>query len=82
MLVCVFIDMQLEVVEIALDQSGPSNERKIALIDKNRDLYVTSVRHLGRETKICKLGETGRRKLMWQMCRDSLFLPTSAANTG
>ncbi|KAI4815665.1 hypothetical protein KUCAC02_005802, partial [Chaenocephalus aceratus] len=47
---------KLEVVEIALDQSGPSNERKIALIDKNRDLYVTSVRHLGRETKICKLG--------------------------
>ncbi|KAG7215614.1 hypothetical protein INR49_022140 [Caranx melampygus] len=46
----------LEVVEIALDQCGPSTERKIALIDKNRDLYLTSVRHLGREPKICKIG--------------------------
>lgn len=47
---------KLEVVEIALDQCGPSTERKIALIDKNRDLYLTSVRHLGREPKICKMG--------------------------
>uniref|UniRef100_A0A672FX45 Uncharacterized protein n=1 Tax=Salarias fasciatus TaxID=181472 RepID=A0A672FX45_SALFA len=46
----------LDVVEIALDQSGPSADRKIALIDKNRDLYLTSVRHLGREPKICKIG--------------------------
>uniref|UniRef100_A0A7N8WUE9 Intraflagellar transport 80 homolog (Chlamydomonas) n=1 Tax=Mastacembelus armatus TaxID=205130 RepID=A0A7N8WUE9_9TELE len=47
---------KLEVLEIALDQCGPPNERKIALIDKNRDLYLTSVRHLGREPKICKIG--------------------------
>lgn len=61
--VCVIIHhTQLEVVEIALDQCGPSSERKIALIDKNRDLYLTSVRHLGREPKICKIGETGRRE--------------------
>ncbi|CAJ1065331.1 intraflagellar transport protein 80 homolog [Xyrichtys novacula] len=47
---------KLEVVEVALDHCGPSNERKIALVDKNRDLYLTSVRHLGREPKICKIG--------------------------
>ncbi|XP_028275364.1 intraflagellar transport protein 80 homolog [Parambassis ranga] len=47
---------KLEVVEIALDQCGPSTERKIALIDKNRDLYLTSVRNRGREPKICKIG--------------------------
>nr|XP_057935123.1 intraflagellar transport protein 80 homolog isoform X3 [Doryrhamphus excisus] len=47
---------KMEVVEIALDQCGPSTERKIALIDKNRDLYLTSVRYLGREPKICKIG--------------------------
>ncbi|XP_077396712.1 intraflagellar transport protein 80 homolog isoform X2 [Festucalex cinctus] len=47
---------KLEVVEVALDQCGPSTERKIALIDKNRDLYLTSVRYLGREPKICKIG--------------------------
>uniref|UniRef100_A0A8C5DF42 Intraflagellar transport 80 homolog (Chlamydomonas) n=1 Tax=Gouania willdenowi TaxID=441366 RepID=A0A8C5DF42_GOUWI len=54
---------KLEVVEIALDQSGPSNDRKIALIDKNRDLYLTSVRHIGREPKICKIGKTLRGDL-------------------
>ncbi|KAJ3590817.1 hypothetical protein NHX12_008765, partial [Muraenolepis orangiensis] len=47
---------KLEVVEIALDQCGPSNERKIALIDKNRDLYLSPVRRLGRDSNICKIG--------------------------
>uniref|UniRef100_A0A3B5LZU8 Intraflagellar transport 80 homolog (Chlamydomonas) n=1 Tax=Xiphophorus couchianus TaxID=32473 RepID=A0A3B5LZU8_9TELE len=47
---------KLEVLEIALDQCGPSTERKIALIDKNRDLHLTSVHHLGKEPKICKIG--------------------------
>ncbi|XP_008307942.1 intraflagellar transport protein 80 homolog [Cynoglossus semilaevis] len=47
---------KMEVVDIALDQCGPSTERKIALVDKNHDLYITSVRHLGREAKICKIG--------------------------
>ncbi|KAK2847315.1 hypothetical protein Q5P01_010314 [Channa striata] len=55
---------ELEVVEIALDQCGPSTERKIALIDKNRDLYLTSVRHLGREPKICKIGSMVR-SIVW-----------------
>ncbi|XP_028818647.1 intraflagellar transport protein 80 homolog isoform X2 [Denticeps clupeoides] len=47
---------KLEVVEIALDQSGPASDRKIALVDKNRDLYLTSVRRLGREHSIIKIG--------------------------
>uniref|UniRef100_A0A1A8F3D9 Intraflagellar transport 80 homolog n=2 Tax=Nothobranchius korthausae TaxID=1143690 RepID=A0A1A8F3D9_9TELE len=47
---------KLEVVEIALDQCGPSSERKIAFIDKNRDLYLTSVHHLRKEPKVCKIG--------------------------
>lgn len=47
---------KMEVVDIALDQRGLSNERKIALIDKNRDLYLTSVHNPGREPKICKIG--------------------------
>lgn len=48
---------QMEVMEIALDQCGASNDRKIALIDKNNDLYLTSVRRLGREQSIHKIGE-------------------------
>lgn len=53
----------MEVLEIALDQCGPSSDRKIALIDKNRDLHLTSVRHLGREPKVCKIGETSSTEL-------------------
>ncbi|GAA6073088.1 intraflagellar transport protein 80 homolog, partial [Tachysurus ichikawai] len=41
---------------IALDQCGASNDRKIALIDKNNDLYLTSVRRLGREQSMHKIG--------------------------
>ncbi|XP_055013353.1 intraflagellar transport protein 80 homolog [Boleophthalmus pectinirostris] len=46
---------KMEVVDVALDQCGPLKERKIAFIDKNRDLYLTSV-HQGRQPKICKIG--------------------------
>lgn len=48
---------QMEVMEIALDQCGHPNDRKIALIDKNRDLYLTSVRRLGRDKSVHKIGE-------------------------
>nr|XP_020647435.1 intraflagellar transport protein 80 homolog isoform X3 [Pogona vitticeps]XP_020647437.1 intraflagellar transport protein 80 homolog isoform X4 [Pogona vitticeps] len=45
-----------EIMEIALDQKGLTNERKIAFIDKNRDLYITSVKRFGKEQKIIKIG--------------------------
>ncbi|XP_053728928.1 intraflagellar transport protein 80 homolog [Synchiropus splendidus] len=47
---------KLEVAEIALDQCGAANERRIALIDKNRDLYLAPIRYLGKEPKVCKIG--------------------------
>ncbi|XP_053544624.1 intraflagellar transport protein 80 homolog isoform X2 [Ictalurus punctatus] len=47
---------KMEVMEIALDQCGASNDRKIALIDKNNDLYLTSARRLGREQRMHKIG--------------------------
>nr|XP_019944246.1 PREDICTED: intraflagellar transport protein 80 homolog [Paralichthys olivaceus] len=47
---------KVEVVEIALDQCGPSTKRMIAFIDKHRDLYLTSVCHTGPKQKICKIG--------------------------
>ncbi|XP_029472945.1 intraflagellar transport protein 80 homolog isoform X2 [Rhinatrema bivittatum] len=47
---------KIEIVEIALDQKGPTNERKIAFIDKNRDLYITAVRRFGREERVIKIG--------------------------
>ncbi|XP_048961785.1 intraflagellar transport protein 80 homolog isoform X2 [Canis lupus baileyi] len=45
-----------EILEIALDQKGLTNDRKIAFIDKNRDLYITSVKRFGKEEQIIKLG--------------------------
>ncbi|XP_058274268.1 intraflagellar transport protein 80 homolog [Hemibagrus wyckioides] len=47
---------KMEVTVIALDQCGASNDRKIALIDKNNDLHLTSVRRLGREQSMHKIG--------------------------
>lgn len=44
-------------MEIALDQKGLTSERKIAFIDKNRDLFITSVKRFGKEQKIVKIGE-------------------------
>ncbi|XP_022247668.1 intraflagellar transport protein 80 homolog [Limulus polyphemus] len=35
---------RLEVMEVALDKVGPANERKLALVDKNRDLYLLPVK--------------------------------------
>uniref|UniRef100_A0A6I8Q145 Intraflagellar transport protein 80 homolog n=1 Tax=Xenopus tropicalis TaxID=8364 RepID=A0A6I8Q145_XENTR len=45
-----------EILEIALDQGGPSNERKIAFFDKNQDLYICPVRNFGREQKSIQIG--------------------------
>uniref|UniRef100_A0A673GH61 Uncharacterized protein n=1 Tax=Sinocyclocheilus rhinocerous TaxID=307959 RepID=A0A673GH61_9TELE len=50
------LNHKIEVVFVALDQCGSSNDRRIALIDKNRDLYLTSVRKLGRAHSIHKIG--------------------------
>lgn len=45
-----------DISEIALDQAGTANERKLAFVDKNRDLYLVNVRSLGINRKIHKLG--------------------------
>uniref|UniRef100_A0A8D0B0J4 Intraflagellar transport protein 80 homolog n=1 Tax=Salvator merianae TaxID=96440 RepID=A0A8D0B0J4_SALMN len=50
------ISHKSEIMEIALDQKGLTNERKIAFIDKSRDLYITSVKRFGKEQKVIKIG--------------------------
>ncbi|KAG8445234.1 hypothetical protein GDO86_010132 [Hymenochirus boettgeri] len=47
---------KMEILQIALDQGGSVNERKMAFIDKNRDLYITPVRKYGKEQKSVKIG--------------------------
>lgn len=49
--------LQTEILEIALDQKGNTNERKIAFVDKNRDLYITSVKRFGIEQKVIQIGK-------------------------
>ena len=41
-------------MEIALNKDGPGTERQLAIIDKNRDLYLRTVRQVG-APKIVKL---------------------------
>ena len=45
----------MTVSSIALSQTGPINERQLALLDYNRDLYVVTVKDS--KPKFVKLGE-------------------------
>lgn len=36
-----------EIAEIELDQIGLPNQRKLAVVDKNRDLFLANVRRFG-----------------------------------
>ena len=47
---------QLEVMEISLSQCGQTRDRQLAIIDKNRDLYLTPVKHIGPAERLVKLG--------------------------
>ena len=59
-----FIFLKCEISELAVDHIGPPNDRKLAFVDKNRDLYVTSVRVIGNSRKINKLG-TNIHNFVW-----------------
>lgn len=46
------------IMEIALSQAGLASDRQIALVDKNRDVYLAMVRNVSSRSsrKIMKLG--------------------------
>lgn len=46
---------KMTISSIALSQSGPINERQLALLDYNRDLYVVTVKDS--KPKFVKLGK-------------------------
>jgi hypothetical protein len=46
----------MDVMEVALDKTGSAVERRLAIVDKNRDLYLTQVRVYGAARKTVKLG--------------------------
>ncbi len=43
---------------MALDTVGTASERRLAIVDKNRDLYLTQVRVYGAQRKTVKLGQS------------------------
>jgi hypothetical protein len=51
-----FETLQMDVMEVALDKTGSAVERRLAIVDKNRDLYLTQVRIYGSARKTVKLG--------------------------
>ncbi|KAK2150951.1 hypothetical protein LSH36_381g02111 [Paralvinella palmiformis] len=53
-----------EIMEIALDQCGLPSERRMTIVDRNRDLYLTQVRVYGNNRKSLKLG-TMIQSLVW-----------------
>ena len=44
---CLGRNYRQEIAEIALDQIGLPNTRKLAVVDKNRDLFIANVRRFG-----------------------------------
>ncbi|KAK3738527.1 hypothetical protein QZH41_012034, partial [Actinostola sp. cb2023] len=46
----------LEVADIAVSQCGPSSDRQLTIIDKNGDMYLAPVKHIGAAGKFVRLG--------------------------
>jgi len=61
------IQHQLDVLEIALGQAGLGSERKLAVLDRNRDLYITPV-HRCQMVKLGSMVDT----FMWHSKTDML----------
>ncbi len=62
-------------MEVALDQCGTANERRLAIVDKNRDLHLTQVRVYGAARKTCKLGECACVYVCVCVCVSARCLP-------
>ena len=50
---------RLEIAEVALDQVGLQNQRKLAFVDKNRDLFLTSLAFRTAKSNSC-IGAPGK----------------------
>merc|ERR1712093_530860 len=58
---------QLDIMEVALAQGGLGSERKLAILDRNRDLYITPV-HRNQMVKLGSMVDT----VMWHSKSDML----------
>ena len=46
-----------EITLLALDQNGATNERNLAFVDKNSDLFLLQVRHSNALSTLKKIGK-------------------------
>ena len=63
---------QTDIMELALNQGGPATERQLAIIDKNKDLYLRAVRQYGTE-RLVKLGMRYCVKGRWEIIKVNLW---------
>lgn len=63
------IEHKLDIVRIALNQQGSGSDRTIAILDKNKDLYLTKAMHSDRTEKLGAMVDT----FMWNDSTDMLI---------
>eukprot|EP00747_Dinoflagellata_sp_TGD_P165344 gnl/TRDRNA2_/TRDRNA2_186490_c0_seq1.p1 gnl/TRDRNA2_/TRDRNA2_186490_c0~~gnl/TRDRNA2_/TRDRNA2_186490_c0_seq1.p1 ORF type:complete len:788 (+),score=158.72 gnl/TRDRNA2_/TRDRNA2_186490_c0_seq1:340-2364(+) len=62
------IDHKLDIVRISLNQQGTGADRKVAILDKNKDLYLTKAMQTDRTEKLGAMVDT----FMWNDATDML----------
>ena len=62
------IQHKLDIVRIALNQQGSGADRKIAILDKNKDLYLTKAMQADKTEKLGAMADT----FMWNDTTDML----------
>ncbi|VDP76318.1 unnamed protein product [Echinostoma caproni] len=65
-----------EIIKIGLDQCGQPLERRLVILDRNKDLYLMSIRVFGTSRKLVKLSneEFGKHPELLSFYRDRLRL--------
>merc|ERR1712203_69716 len=63
------IQYKLDVTHISLNQQGSGADRKIAILDKNKDLYLTKAMHADRTEKLGSMVDT----FMWNDSTDMII---------
>eukprot|EP00927_Polykrikos_kofoidii_P055816 TRINITY_DN50010_c0_g1_i1.p1 TRINITY_DN50010_c0_g1~~TRINITY_DN50010_c0_g1_i1.p1 ORF type:complete len:794 (-),score=146.49 TRINITY_DN50010_c0_g1_i1:74-2152(-) len=63
---------KLDILRISLNQQGSGSDRKIAILDKNKDLYLTKATHTDRTEKLGSMVDS----FMWNDSTDMLVALT------
>jgi len=74
------IEHKVEIMEIAVDKTGTPVERRLIIVDKNRDLFMTQVRVYGSARKTVKLS-TMVQSVCWNAENNMLAVLTDGKLT-